>query len=74
MGNVALVLPCEVDWAVGIKTSPDRDTCGVVGPRLGFDDQGHAPNVLLAARATTSCLLYQIAAPSAAAFLLPWRG
>ena len=48
-----------------------NDTCGIVGLQLGSDEQGHPPNVLLAARATTRCLIHQIAAPSAAAFLLP---
>ena len=67
------MLPCEVDWVAGIETSADRDTCWVVGPRLGYDEQGYPPNVLLAARATTNCLVYQIAAPSAAAFLLQWQ-
>ncbi len=70
MVDEALVLPCEVDWVVGVKPSPERYPCGVVGLRLGYDEQGHPPNVLLAARATTSCLIYQIAVPSAAAFLL----
>ena len=74
MGNVALVPPCEMEWIVGIESSPERDTYGVVGLQLGHDEQGHPPNVLLAARATTSCLIYQIAVPSAAAFLLPCRG
>ncbi len=63
-----------MDWIVRLERSADTDTCGVVGLRLGYDEQGHPPNVLLTARATTSCLLYQIAAPSAAAFWLPWRG
>ncbi len=35
MGNVALVLPREMDRVVGIETSPDRDTCGVVGLQQG---------------------------------------
>ena len=74
MGNAAIVLPCEMDWVARIETSLDRDTCGVVGLRVGYDEKGHPPNVLLAARAMTSCLIYQIAAPSAAAFLLPCRG
>ena len=68
------MLPCQMDWVVGIEMSPDRDTCGVVGLWPGDDEQGHPPNVLLAARATTSCLIYQIAVPSAAAFLLPCQG
>ena len=50
------------------------DTCRVVGLRLGYDEQGNPPNVLLAARAKTNCLIDQIAVPSAAAFLLPCRG
>ena len=70
IGNVALVFPCDVDRVFGFEQSPDTNTCGVVGLWLGYDEQGHSPNVLLAARATTNCLLYQIAAPSAAAFLL----
>ena len=64
------MLPCEVAWVLGIETSPFMGTCGVVGLRLGYDEQGHPPNVLRAARDTTSCLIDQIAAPSAAAFLL----
>ncbi len=63
-----------MDWVLGIETSLDNDTCGVVGLQLGYDEQGHPPNVLLSARATTSCLINQIAAPSAAAFLLLCRG
>ena len=63
-----------MDWVLGIERSHDRGTCGTIGLQLGHDEQGHPPNVLLAARATTSCLIYQIAAPSAAAFLLPYRG
>ena len=59
-----------MDWIFRIERPHDRDTCGAVGLQLGYDEQGHLPNVLLAARATTSCLTYQIAAPSAAAFLL----
>ena len=74
MTDGALVLPCEMDWVLGIETSLDNDTYGVVGLYPGYDEQVHPPNVLLAARATTSCLIYQIAAPSAAAFLLPCRG
>ena len=62
-----------MEWVGGIESLRDNDTCGVVGLRLGYEELGYLPNVLLAARATTSCLLYQIAAPSAAAFLLPWR-
>ena len=65
------MLPCEVTWVLGIERSPFMDTWGAVGLRLGYDEQGHSPNVLLAARETTSCLIDQIAAPSAAAFLLP---
>ena len=67
------MLPREVDGVLGIKRSPYNDACGIVGLQLGYEEQGHPPNVLLAARATTSCLINQIAAPSAAAFLLPWR-
>ena len=67
------MLPCEVNWVLGIETSPLTDTCGFVGLWLGYDEQIHPPNVLLAARAATSCLIHQIAAPSAAAFLLPRR-
>ena len=63
-----------MDWVLGIEMLADNDTCGVVGPQLGYDEQDHPPNVLLTARATTSCLIYQIAAPSAAAFVLPCRG
>ena len=63
-----------MDWVLGIETLRGNDTYGVVGLQLGYDEQGHPPNVLLAARATMSCLINQIAAPSAAAFLLPCRG
>ena len=59
-----------MDWVLGIERSPNNDTCGTVGLQPRYDEQGHPPKVLLAARATTSCLMYQIAAPSAAAFLL----
>jgi len=72
--NEALVLPCDMDWVLGIETSPDNDTCRVVGLQLGYEEQENPPNVLLAARAATSCLINQIAAPSAAAFLLSCRG
>ena len=63
-----------MDWVLGIEILPDNETCGILSLQLRYDEQGHPPNVLLAARATTSCLTYQIAAPSAAAFLLPYRG
>ena len=62
-----------MDWVLGIENLPEYDTCRVVSLHLGYE-QGYPPNVLLAARATTSCLIYQIAAPSAAAFLLSCRG
>jgi len=71
--NGALVFPCDVDGVIGIERSHAIGTCGTVGVGPGRDEQGHPPNVDLTARATTSCLLYQIAAPSAAAFLLPCR-
>ena len=74
MVDVALVPPCAMDWVLGIEIFPNSDTCGIVGLQPGYDEQRHPPNVLLAARATTRCLIYQIAAPSAAGFLLPWRG
>ena len=74
MGDEALVLPCEMDWVLGIIRSPDDGTCGAVGLQMGYDEQGYPPNVVLTARATTSCLIHQIAVPSAAAFLLPWQG
>ena len=63
-----------MDWVLAIETLLDNDTCGVIGLQLGYDEQGHPPNVLLTARATTNCLIDQIAAPSAAAFLLPCQG
>ena len=63
-----------MDWVLAIETLLDDDTCGVIGLQLGYDEYEHLPKVLLAARATTSCLIAQIAAPSAAAFLLPCRG
>ena len=67
------MLSCEVDWVVGMKR---RQIMTPVKSLVNgwYDGQGHAPNVVLAARATTSFLMYQIAAPSAAAFLLPWQG
>ena len=37
---------------------------------MGYDEKGHLPNVLLAARDMTNCLIDHIAVPSAAAFLL----
>ena len=62
-------------WVLGIEIFINIGTCAVVGLQaLEYDEQDHPPNVLLAARATTSCLINQIAAPSAAAFLLPCRG
>ena len=57
-----------MDWVRGIEILPDNDTWWVVGEKLRYDEQGHPPNVLLAARATTSCFINQIEAPSAAAF------
>ena len=74
MVDVALMLPCAMDWVPGIEIFPKFDACGIVGLQPWYDEQGHPPNVLLAARATTRCLIHQIAAPSAAGFLLPWRG
>src|SRR5258706_5745154 len=64
-----------MDWVLGIESSFDNDTCvWVVGLQPGYDEQGHPPNVLLAARATTSCSITRIAAPSTAAFLLSCGG
>ena len=68
------MLPCEVDWVRGIVIFRYNGTYGVVGLQLGYDEQSHPPNVLLAARSTTSRLIHQIAVPFAAAFLLPGRG
>ena len=63
-----------MDWVLGIERLRLIGTCGVIDLRLGYDEQGHPPSVLLIARATTSCLIDQSAAPSAAAFLLPCQG
>ena len=51
---MAQVLPFEANWVLGIEMSLLNDACGAVGMSHEYDEQGHPPNVLLAARATTN--------------------
>ena len=57
------MLPCKVDWVLGIERYRKNETCEVVGMRLGYDKQGNPPNVLLVARATTDCSINLITVP-----------